>query len=150
MDLATIALVFAAIGGVIMVTVRLTGRPRPPTWLAIGHGGMAAFGVGLLAGEWAVLPDLARISLGIFCLAILGGATLFLGFHLRNRPLPIPLMLAHGLTALTGLTLLIIALVRTAEPGKLPFPTPPREPPVQEQPIKEQPAPVPPISPAQP
>src|SRR5262249_36069028 len=35
MDLATIVLVVAAIGGVSMVSMRLSGRPRPPTWLAI-------------------------------------------------------------------------------------------------------------------
>lgn len=143
MDLATITLVVAAVGGLIMVTVRLTGRPRPPTWLAIGHGGIAAFGVGLLAGQWPVLPTLARIALGVFCLAILGGATLFLGFHLKNRPLPVALMLAHGLTALTGLTLLIVALVGSSPPGTLPF----GRPPALENPATVPPLPVPPTQP---
>jgi hypothetical protein len=43
-------------------------------------------------------------------LAALGGATLFLGFHLRQRALPIPLVIGHGLLAVTGFVLLLIAL----------------------------------------
>lgn len=33
-----------------------------------------------------------------------------LGFHLREKALPIPLVLAHGLLALTGLGLLLFTL----------------------------------------
>ena len=143
MDLATITLVFAALAGATMVIIRLRGRPRPPTWFAIGHGALALFGVGLLAGHWETLPQLAKISVGMFGLAALGGATMFFGYQLRNKPLPIALMLGHGLFALASLTVLIVALARTAEPGKLPFGKPP---PVQ-QPEGQQPLPIPPTQP---
>jgi len=142
MDLATLALIFAATGGAIMVIIRLSGRPRPPTWFAIGHGALALFGVGLLAGHWDTLPHLAKISVGMFGLAALGGATMFFGYQLKNRPLPIALMLGHGLFALASLTVLIVALARTAEPGKLPF----GRPPVEQAPATE-PAPVEPPQP---
>jgi hypothetical protein len=144
MDIATIALVIAAIGGVTMVTIRLSGRPNPPTWLAIAHGAMALFGVGLLAGWCAAygLPPLARIALGVFVLAALGGATLFVRYQLKNRPLPIVLVLGHGLLALAGLTLLIVALSRSTAPGVLPFGRPPPT-----QPQGPMPMPIPPTQP---
>jgi hypothetical protein len=125
-----------------MVTIRLAGRPRPPTWLAIGHGAMALFGVGLLAGWCAAygLPPLGRVALGVFVLAAIGGATLFAGFHLRGRPLPVALVLGHGLLALAGLTLLIICLARSTPPGVLPF----GRPPPQTQPEGPMPMPIPP------
>jgi len=146
MDLATITLVIAAIGGVTMATIRLSGRPRPPTWLAIAHGALALFGVGLLAGWYAAygLPPLARIALGVFLLAAIGGATLFGGFHLRGRPLPVALVLGHGLFALTGLALLMVALARSTAPGVLPFGRPP---PAHSQPEGPMPMPIPPTQP---
>ena len=142
MDLATITLVVAAIGGVTMVTIRLMGRPRPPTWLAIAHGAIALFGVGLLVGWWAQygLPTLGLVALGMFVLAALGGATLFLGFHLRGRPLPIALVLGHGLFALASLTVLMVTLARS-HPGILPFGRPPPQ-------VEQGPTPMP-IPPAQ-
>ena len=145
MDLATITLVVAAIGGITMATIRLSGRPLPPTWLALAHGALALFGVGLLAGWYFSygLPPLGRIALGIFVLAAIGGATLFGGFHLRGRPLPVALVLGHGLLALTGVTLLIICLVQSTPPGKLPFGRPP---PVS-QPDGPMPMPIPPNQP---
>jgi hypothetical protein len=93
MDLATIVLVVAALGGATMAVIRLSGKPRPPTWLAIAHGALALFGVGLLASWYAAygLPMLGRVALGMFVLAALGGATLFFGFHsLRPAPLVPP------------------------------------------------------------
>jgi len=54
---------------------------------------------------------LAQVSLGIFLLTALGGATMFLGFHLKEKPLPIPLMLGHGAAALTAFVLLLVAIL---------------------------------------
>jgi hypothetical protein len=48
----------------------------------------------------------------VFVLAALGGAAIFLGFHLKKRPLPIPLVIGHGLTAVTGYVLLLVSLFR--------------------------------------
>ncbi|HET6401005.1 MAG TPA: hypothetical protein VFH95_06350 [Candidatus Kapabacteria bacterium] len=38
----------------------------------------------------------------IFCIAAILGLVMFLGFHLRNRSLPIPVMLIHGILAITA------------------------------------------------
>jgi hypothetical protein len=112
METAAIVLALAAVGGAVLAAIRLSGRPHPPLWLALGHGAVAATGVGLLA--YAVftqtVPWLAQVSLGMFVLAALGGATLLLGFHLRNQPLPIPFVLGHGALAAASLIVLLIAI----------------------------------------
>jgi hypothetical protein len=112
MQLAAILLSLAALGGVAMVVIRLRGAPLPPIGLATGHGTIAAIGVIVLAYNAYTpgIPQLAQIALGIFVLAALGGVTLFTMFHLKGRPLPIPLMLGHGLIALIGLGLLLYTL----------------------------------------
>ena len=111
MQAAAIVLGLAALGGLLMAGIRLSGTPRPPTWLALGHGAIAVTGLALLAYAAAVpgIPTLAQIALGLFVLAALGGGTVFVLFHLKEKPLPIPLVLGHGLLAATALVLLLIA-----------------------------------------
>src|SRR5688572_20631142 len=94
----------AAIGGITMLAIRLRGAPRPPTWLALGHGLLAVAGVVALFAAWngGSHPPIVGWSLAVLCLAAAGGATIFLGFHLPGKPLPIPLIFGHGLLAATG------------------------------------------------
>lgn len=111
---AAVVLGLAALGGVTLAVIRLSGTPRPPTWIALTHGAVAATGLGLLilvviSGGVAWL---FKVSLGVLVLAALGGTTLFLGFHVRNRALPIPLVIGHGLIAVTGYVLLLFGLFR--------------------------------------
>ena len=112
MENATIVLGLAALGGLTLAGIRLSGKPRPATWMAVGHGLVAAAGLALLiyAAATTTIPLLAQIALGVLILAALGGATLFLGFHLREKALPIPFVLGHGLTALTGYVILLVAV----------------------------------------
>lgn len=112
MQTAAILLGLAALGGALIAGMRLTGTPRPPTWLAVGHGLIAASGVAALAYAAATqsLPTLALVALGVFVLAALGGITIFALFHLREKPLPIPLVLGHGVIAITGYVLLMVAM----------------------------------------
>jgi hypothetical protein len=112
MQLAAILLSLAALGGIAMVVIRLKGDPLPPIGLATAHGTIAGIGVLVLAYNAydPGIPQYAQYALGIFVLAALGGATLFMMFHLKGRPLPIPLMLGHGLIALAGLGLLLYTL----------------------------------------
>jgi hypothetical protein len=113
MQWAAIVLGLAAVGGLTLAGIRLSGTPRPPTWMALGHGAVAAVGLALL-GYAAVdpgLPTLAQVALGVLVLAALGGATIFLGFHLKQQALPIPLVLGHGLLAATGYVLLLISVL---------------------------------------
>jgi hypothetical protein len=112
MQAATIVLALAAIGGVTLAVIRFRGAPWPPLWMALGHGAVAATGVGLLAYAAATqgVPVLAKVALAIFVLAAVGGAVLLLGFHLRSKPLPLPFVIGHGLIAATGFVLLLLSL----------------------------------------
>jgi hypothetical protein len=112
MEIAAAFFLMAALGGLTIAGMRLRGTPRPPTWLALGHGTIAAVGLGSLAyaAMTTTLPTLALVSLGLFVLAALGGATMFTLFHLREKPLPIPLMLGHGAAALLAFVLLLVAI----------------------------------------
>jgi hypothetical protein len=111
MQAAAIVLALAAVGGLTLAAIRLRGAPWPPMWLAHVHGLVAATGVALLAyaAATAGIPGLAKIALGIFVLAALGGASLFLAFHLAKKPLPIPFVLAHGAIAVIGYVLLLLS-----------------------------------------
>jgi hypothetical protein len=110
---AAAVLVLAALGGIVMAAMILRGRERPPIAIALIHGAAAATGVALLAS--AVLGSgtggLARYAFYVFLVAIAGGATMFLGFHLRKKPIPKAFVLIHGSAAAVGLALLIAALL---------------------------------------
>lgn len=113
MDTAVIILGLAALGGLALAGIRFSGKPYPPTWMALGHGAVAATGLGFLimaAQSTAGIPQLAQIALGVFVLAALGGLTLFVGFHMQRKPLPIPFILAHGLTAIVGYVMLLMGV----------------------------------------
>jgi len=112
MQLAAILLALAALGGMGMVGMRLSGIPRPPTWIPLGHGAIAATGVGSLiyAAATSTVPAFAMYAIGLFVLAALGGIGIFLLFHLQEKPLPIPLILGHGGIAIAGYVLLLVAL----------------------------------------
>jgi hypothetical protein len=109
MLVAIILLGLAALGGLTMAAIRLRGTPLPPTWLAVVHGAAAVTGVGVLINFALTvgIPQLAIAALVIFILAALGGGAMFLGFHLRDKPLPIPLVVGHGLIAASGYVLLL-------------------------------------------
>jgi hypothetical protein len=112
MQLAAILFALAALGGLTMAGIRLSGIPRPPTWLALGHGAIAATGLIALiyAAATQPLPTVALVALGCFVFAAAGGATIFGLFHLKQKPLPIPFVLGHGAVALTAFVLLLIGI----------------------------------------
>lgn len=109
---AIVSFAIAAIGGITLASMKLTGRPLP-LWLAGFHGLFAALGLILLAIALIQYggPPLLSISLLIFVLAALGGAMMFFGYYVRSRPLPVPLVLVHGALAISALTLTLIAAV---------------------------------------
>ena len=54
------------------------------------------------------------VALVLFILTAAGGATIFLLFHLREKPLPIPLIFAHGALAVAAFVVLLVASLSTA------------------------------------
>lgn len=112
MQLAAILFALAALGGLTMAGIRAAGTPRPPTWLALGHGAIAATALGTLIYTAAtqVLPTVALVALGGFVLAGLGGGTIFVFFHLPGKPLPMPLVLGHGVIAVAAFVMLMIGI----------------------------------------
>lgn len=114
MNTAAILLTLAALGGLVVASFPLRGIPRPPTWLALGHGAVAAAGLLTLIyyAATTTLPTPALIALGILVLAALGGAGLFALFHMKEKALPIPLVLGHGLTAAVGVVVLWLSILQ--------------------------------------
>ncbi len=97
----------AALGGVVLATLRFRGRPTLPLGLAVVHGLFGA--AGLVALIWAVFGTglAAKASLGLFVVAALGGFVLF-SFQLRKQAIPIGVMLVHALVAVIAFVLLLV------------------------------------------
>ncbi|MEO8002605.1 MAG: hypothetical protein ABI644_12075 [Arenimonas sp.] len=112
MQTAVVLFALAALGGILMAGIRFSGRPRPPSWLAMGHGFMAAAGLTLLIyAELTVgIPALAELALGLFIVAAMGGAMMNLLFHSKQLPLPIPLMLLHATLAVSAFVVLLCSV----------------------------------------
>jgi len=112
MNVAALLFCLAALGGIAMVVLRVRGWLRPPTGLAVVHGLVALTGFGWLLNEWVTvgLPVWGQVATVGFGLTTLGGATLFLGFHVRGKGLPLGAMVAHGLVAATSLGILLVGL----------------------------------------
>jgi len=111
MNIAAILFAIAAITGLAIAFIRLSGRDLPPMGLALLHGLFAASGLVALAIV-AVAPGAAqwaRISLGIFVVAALGGFLLF-SFHVRRRALPVPIIGIHGFIAVIAFVILLLAI----------------------------------------
>ena len=110
MTIALILFVVAALGGIVLVALRLMNRPLP-LGLALIHGAVAAAGLVTLAIAVVQHPQPSRlplIALGLLVVAALGGFVVF-SFHLRNRPIPLPLTVVHALIAVAGVGCLAVA-----------------------------------------
>ena len=111
--LRTSSVLFAitALGGVLMAAIRFSGKPHPPSWLAMVHGLLAGAGLTLLAYAYfaATVPAFAALALLLFVVAALGGVVLNLGYHLKDMPLPIWLVVVHAVVAVVAFLLLALA-----------------------------------------
>jgi hypothetical protein len=110
MVIALVLFGLAALGGVYMAAIRFRGADRPPTGIALVHGAGAA--AGLIALIVTVMgsaaPPLARTALIVFIVAAAGGFFLF-AQHMQKKALPIPVVVIHGLVAVTGFVILLVA-----------------------------------------
>lgn len=111
MRTAVVLLVLAALGGLAMAAIRFSGKPRPPTWMAMGHGFIAGAAVTLLVYAFFTtgLPALATLALVLFLLAAAGGVVMNLRYHWERLALPKWLVLVHAAIAVIGFVLLAIA-----------------------------------------
>jgi len=108
---STILLAITAAGGLVMAGIAFKGNQRPPTWLAMLHGFLAAAAVTLLlyAAATIGLPAMALTALVLFLVAAAGGAFLNLNYHWKQLPLPRWLIIVHALAAVAGFLLLLAA-----------------------------------------
>jgi len=89
-------------------------RNPPPKWLAAIHGVLAAVGIIILAVAVIRNGDqgMGLNALLVVLLTALGGLAL-LSFHGRGRRLPVSLLVLHGLFAIGGFGLMIVAAAVT-------------------------------------
>ena len=108
---AAVLFAIAAVGGITLAAMHLRAQ-MPNLSVALVHGLFAAAGLVVLL--IAVIQHggfgLAGTALVIFLVAALGGFTL-ISMHLRGKALSTPLVLGHGLIAVTAFVILLIGLV---------------------------------------
>jgi len=119
MQAATALLGVGALGGLVMAGIRFSGVPRPPSWLAMLHGVLAAGGLTLLiyTALTVGIPLMAQFALGLLVVAALGGTFINLQFHSKMLPLPIPLMIGHAVIAVAGFALLLLSVLKLPYAG---------------------------------
>jgi hypothetical protein len=102
----------AAVGGLVLVYLRVTNKPLPLP-LALVHGALAATGLVLLAiaALGAGGPQQAQLALGLFVVAALGGFVLF-SFQLRKKQLPMGIVMVHALVAIAAFLILLGAVIK--------------------------------------
>ncbi len=106
---ALVLFAVAALGGATLAYMRIVKKDVSMP-IAIVHGLFAAAGlVTLILALSGMRSAGATAALVIFLLAALGGFTLF-SFHLRTRPLPVPLVLIHGGAAAIAFLVLLITV----------------------------------------
>ena len=111
MQTALVLFAISAVGGIVMATIRFSGKPHPPIWLAMLHGFLSAAALTLLiyAACTVGLPSLALAATVLFVIAALGGITMNLNYHWKMLPLPKWLVLVHAGIAIVGFLCLLVA-----------------------------------------
>lgn len=99
----------AAVGGLILASLRLREKPLP-MGLALAHGGVAAVALVLLGVQVIAQGVAAQLPLALFVIAALGGFALF-SFHVRGKALPIPVMAIHAAVAVVAFVLLVAGVL---------------------------------------
>ena len=111
MQTALVLFAISAVGGIAMAGIRFSGKPQPPTALAMLHGFLSAAALTLLiyAACTVGLPSLAVTATVLFVVAAIGGVFMNLNYHWKMLPLPKGIVLAHGAIAVAGFVCLLIA-----------------------------------------
>lgn len=117
MTLALILFIITALGGITLLLLRLMDKQTPMA-LALFHGtlglaGLIVLAIQVLGGD--APGRLPMAALVLLVLAALGGATVF-SFHLRERAIPLALVLGHAAVAASGIVCLIVAVIGHGTP----------------------------------
>jgi hypothetical protein len=101
----------AALVGAFMAVLHFRGRTPPPVAAAVLHGVFAVSAVvpllmGVMEAGWGTVQAKA---LGVFVVAALGGLYL-VSHHFRGKALPGPVVVIHGLVAVIGFLMLVVAV----------------------------------------
>lgn len=115
--IALVLFAVAAVLGAFMTVQRLQGRELPRTGVAMTHGGIAASALVLVilaAIGTDPVQALTLWAIGLFVAAALGGSFLFLGYHLRGRALPVPIVFVHAGVAIVAFVVLLAAVLGVA------------------------------------
>ena len=114
LQVAIVLLGLTALGGLVMAIIRWTGADRPPSWLAMGHGLLAAAGLTLVlySAFTAGMATLAWAGLALLVLAAAGGTFLNLAYHAKLLPIPKNIVVVHALLAAAGFGLLVLGAFR--------------------------------------
>lgn len=109
---AIVLLAITALGGLLMAGIRFSGRPHPPSFIAMLHGLLAASGLTLVlyAAFTGGLPGGGWLGLVLLLAAVLGGLVLNLRYHWERQALPVWLVLVHAAAAAIGLVVLALAV----------------------------------------
>jgi hypothetical protein len=109
---AIVLLAITALGGLLMAGMRFTGRPYPPSSIAMLHGLLAASGLTLIlyAGFTSGMPGGGWGGLVLLLVAVLGGLVLNLRYHTERRELPMGLVLGHAALAVAGFVVLALSV----------------------------------------
>jgi hypothetical protein len=102
-----------ALVGMALAGIRLTGKPYPPAALAMAHGLTAGAALTLLfyAAFTVGIPAAAAAGTAILAAAAALGAWLNLGFHARQKPIPLTPMTVHIVIAVAGIAVLLVSLI---------------------------------------
>jgi hypothetical protein len=96
-----------------MAVIRFRGAERPPTTFLMAHGLLAAAALTLLiyAAATVGLPALAMTATVIFVVVAAVGAWFNLSFHSKMLAIPKTPIVVHGLAAVVGYVLLLLAVM---------------------------------------
>jgi len=114
MKTAAVLLAIAAVGGLAMAVIRFRGAERPPTFVLMVHGLLAGAALTLLvyAASTVGLPAMALGSLALLLVVAVVGAALNLKYHAKMLPIPKTPIVIHGVVAVIGFVLLLLAIAR--------------------------------------
>jgi len=109
LSIAILVFAVTAVGGLILAFLHFRGRHRPFP-LALVHllGGATGLVLLLLAVLQGEAPSQARLALGLFLAAALGGFVL-LAFRLQKKSLSSPVVVIHAGVAVVAFVLLVLA-----------------------------------------